>query len=104
MTRLNAKISMFAAVALIAIGDFAIASLPPFVGEAQARIGHPLTPGSVAGVSRRTTRRTIHRTTVYVTRLPTACVKTSVGATVLWRCGGAYYQPYHGRYVVVHVR
>ena len=31
---------------------------------AQARIGRPLTPGSVAGVSRRTTRRTVRRTAV----------------------------------------
>jgi hypothetical protein len=29
--------------------------------QAQARIGRPLTPGSVAGVARRTTRRTIAR-------------------------------------------
>jgi hypothetical protein len=29
--------------------------------QAQARVGRPLTPGSVAGVARRTTRRTIRR-------------------------------------------
>jgi hypothetical protein len=29
--------------------------------QAQARIGRPLTPGSVAGVTRRTTRRTVAR-------------------------------------------
>jgi hypothetical protein len=29
--------------------------------QAQARIGRPLTPGSVAGVARRTTRRTVAR-------------------------------------------
>jgi hypothetical protein len=32
-----------------------------FVTTAQAVIGRPLTPGSVAGVARRTTRRTYRR-------------------------------------------
>ncbi|RWC26042.1 hypothetical protein [Mesorhizobium sp.] len=76
----------------------------PFVGDAQARVGHPLTPGSVAGVARRTTRRTIRRSTVYVNRLPSACVKTAINGIVLWHCGGHYYQPYGGRYVVVHIQ
>jgi hypothetical protein len=34
------------------------------VGAAQARVGRPLTPGSVAGVARRTTRRTVRRNVV----------------------------------------
>jgi hypothetical protein len=33
--------------------------------QAQARVGRPLTPGSVAGVARRTTRRTIARHSYY---------------------------------------
>ncbi|TIV69479.1 MAG: hypothetical protein E5V89_18640 [Mesorhizobium sp.] len=74
-----------------------------FVGDAQAKVGRPLTPGSVAGVARRTTRRTIRRSTIYVTRLPAGCVRSSINGTVLWHCGGTYYQPYGGRYVVVHV-
>lgn len=74
-----------------------------FIGDAQARVGRPLTPASVAGVARRTTRRTIRRSAIYVAALPAACVKTSVSGTVLWQCGGTYYQPYGGRYVVVYV-
>ena len=35
------------------------------VSDAEARGGRPVTPGSVAGVSRRTTRRTIRRTSIY---------------------------------------
>ncbi|AMN44782.1 hypothetical protein RHPLAN_63760 [Rhodoplanes sp. Z2-YC6860] len=31
------------------------------VDSAQARVGRPATPGSVAGVARRTTRRTVRR-------------------------------------------
>ncbi|WP_292416830.1 hypothetical protein [Mesorhizobium sp.] len=80
-----------------------LAPFAPFVGDAQAKVGRPLTPGSVAGVARRTTRRTIRRSTIYVARLPAACVKTSINGTVLWHCGSTYYQPYGGRYVVVHV-
>src|SRR5262249_19842213 len=75
-----------------------------FVGEAQARIGHPATPGSVAGVTRRTTRRVIRRSTIYVSSLPAGCVRTSVNGTAVWRCGSTYYQAYGGtRYVVVYI-
>lgn len=37
------------------------------VDTAQARIGRPATPGSVAGVARRTTRRAVRRCAVGVT-------------------------------------
>ncbi|MQW59042.1 hypothetical protein [Sinorhizobium meliloti] len=74
-----------------------------FIGNAQARVGRPLTPASVAGVARRTTRRTIRRSAIYVAALPAGCVKASVSGTVLWQCGATYYQPYGGRYVVVYV-
>ena len=43
------------------------------VKEAQAVVGRPMTPGSVAGVARRTTRRTIRRSTIYATTLPAGC-------------------------------
>lgn len=92
------------AVALMFAGLIeALTPFAPFVGDAQARVGRPLTPGSVAGVARRTTRRTIRRSTIYVTRLPAACLRTSVNGTVLWHCGSTYYQAYGGHYVVVHV-
>ena len=42
---------------------FKIAGIGLTIDSAQARVGHPATPGSVAGVSRRTTRRTVARTT-----------------------------------------
>ena len=59
----------------------------------------PLTPASVAGV----TRRTIRRSTVYIARLPANCTKVKVNDVMLSHCGGVYYQPYQGRYVMVHV-
>ncbi len=58
------------------------------VPSAEARIGRPATPLSVAGVARRTTRRTVARINYYNV-LPGGCY---------WRapyhyCGGVYYQP-----------
>ena len=73
------------------------------VGEAEARVGRPMTPVSVAGVARRTTRRTIRRTAVYAAALPRGCSTVIIDGTSLHRCGGTYYQPYGGRYVVVNV-
>ena len=73
------------------------------VSSAEARIGRPATPGSVAGVARRTTRRTIRRSAIYVSTLPAGCVTTSVNGVTVRRCGGTYYQPYGGRYVVVYI-
>ncbi|TIX43166.1 MAG: hypothetical protein E5V36_12330, partial [Mesorhizobium sp.] len=70
---------------------------------AEARVGRPLTPRSVAGVARRTTRRVVRRSTIYVAALPPACVSTSINGATVWRCGGTYYQPYGGRYVVIYV-
>ncbi|PSH65093.1 hypothetical protein [Phyllobacterium sophorae] len=37
--------------------EFSVPSLYGFVGTAEARVGRPLTPVSVAGVARRTVRR-----------------------------------------------
>ncbi|WP_354346252.1 hypothetical protein [Phyllobacterium ifriqiyense] len=74
-----------------------------FVSEAQAIIGRPLTPYSVAGVARRTTRRVIRRSAIYAPTLPTGCVSANVYGAVVWRCGGVYYQPYEGRYVQIYI-
>ncbi len=73
------------------------------VKEVQARIGRPLTPGSVAGVSRRTTRRVIRRTSVFVATLPRGCTTVVIEGASLHQCGGAYYQPSGNQYVVVNV-
>ena len=58
------------------------------VPSAEARVGRPATPLSVAGVARRTTRRTVRRINYYSV-LPAGCY---------WRapyhyCGGIYYEP-----------
>lgn len=74
-----------------------------FAAKAEAVVGRPLTPVSYAGVARRTTRRVIRRTTIYVASLPPACTVVVVEGTQLHLCGGTYYQPYGTQYVVVHV-
>ncbi|RST87401.1 hypothetical protein EJC49_05625 [Aquibium carbonis] len=74
-----------------------------FVGEAHARIGRPATPRSAAGVARRTTRRVVRRSTIYVVALPGGCVVTPINGINYWRCGPTYYQATGGRYVVVYI-
>lgn len=73
------------------------------VPEAEARIGHPLTPVSVAGVARRTTRRVIRRSTIYVAALPRNCTTVVIEGVSIYSCGADYYQPYGSQYVVVYV-
>lgn len=73
------------------------------VAEAQAVIGRPGTPASFAGVARRTTRRVIRRSTVYVATLPRGCAPTTISGTALWLCGTTYYQQSGTQYVIVHV-
>ncbi len=74
-----------------------------FIGETHARVGRPMTPVSVAGVARRTTRRTIRRTTAYVAALPKGCTTVVIDGTKLHHCGTTYYQSYNKQYVVVRI-
>ena len=63
--------------------------------EAQARIGRPLTPVSVAGAAR--------RTSVYVAALPGGCKAVVIEGTTLHQCGGTYYQAHNNQFVVVNI-
>lgn len=105
MRKLLRKFALAAIATLTMLVMDRVVPLPfgPFVSEAQAVIGRPLTVVSVAGVARRTTRRVIRRSSVYVATLPAGCISTSINGVVMWSCGGAYYQPYDGRYVVVYI-
>lgn len=71
------------------------------IDSAAAIVGRPLTPGSVAGVARRTSRRTARRQ-AYIHSLPAGCPIRGA----YYYCGGVYYQavPQGGStvYVVVN--
>ena len=73
------------------------------IRAAEARVGRPVTPVSYAGVARRTTRRRIVRTSVYVAALPRGCTTVVIEGTTLHQCGSTYYQPSGSQYVVVNV-
>ena len=68
---------------------------------AEARVGHPLTPMSYAGVARRSSRRVARRTAVRVNSLPAGCVYGNYYGGKYYRCGGVYYQRSGGVYVQV---
>lgn len=70
---------------------------------AEARIGHPLTPLSYAGVARRTTRRVVRRTEARLSVLPAGCVYGPYYGGYYYRCGSLYYAKEGGVYVQVIV-
>jgi hypothetical protein len=71
--------------------------------RATAVVGAPATPVSAAGTARRTTRRVIRRSTIYVASLPGNCSTVIIEGVSLYYCGGTYYEPYGNQYVVVYV-
>jgi hypothetical protein len=89
-------------LATVAVGAVAI----PLSGLLEARVGRPATPGSVAGVHRRTRRRTRRRVyrnmTLY--SLPYGCSVTRVrGGISYYYCGGIWYRPSYQGTTVVYV-
>lgn len=74
-----------------------------FTREAKAIIGRPLTPISVAGTARRTTRRVIRRSAIYVATLPVGYTTVVVEGVSLYYYGGTYYQRDGNQYIVVYV-
>lgn len=88
-----------------------IAAYTLLTREAAAGVGRPgVGPGGaggpgapVAGVARRTTRRMIRRTSIYVASLPPNCSTVVVEGTTLHQCGTTYYQSSGSQYEVVNV-
>lgn len=72
--------------------------------SAEAIVGRPMTPLSYAGVARRTTRRMVYRSNVYVARLPANCTTIIVNGATIHSCGAVYYEPYGNQYVQVDLR
>jgi len=88
--------------------DFPVIDIPKniLVKPAEARIGRPATPGSVAGVHRRTRRRVRRRHIALGTRvyaLPTGCTTVIRGGVLYHHCSGVYYRPYYESNKVVYV-
>lgn len=85
------RTAAFASIAFVAATIFTVApstngTVSIGVEEAQARVGRPATPASVAGVARRTTRRAVVRGTAV------GVGAAAAGAAVVApRCG---YYPY----------
>ena len=73
---------------------------------ASAKRGRPASPGSVAGVRRRTRRRTrrrVHRN-MRLTSLPYGCSSTRIsGGVTYYYCGGIWYLPSYSGTTVVYV-
>jgi hypothetical protein len=68
---------------------------------AAAIIGRPLTPVSVAGVARRTVRRTAVGS--IVPALPVGCASVPAGGVVYYNCGGVFYKPHYQSANLVYV-
>jgi hypothetical protein len=89
-------------MATLAVGVIAV----PMAGIVEARRGRPATPGSVAGVRRRTRRRTRRRVTRNQTlySLPYGCNATRVRGGVSYHyCGGIWYRPAYQGTTVVYI-
>lgn len=100
-----AKTTVIASVTLLStwVSDLSLVEGLVF-SEAEARIGRPLTPLSYAGVARRTTRRMIYATSVYVSTLPRGCTTVIIDGTSLYQCGTTYYRASGTQYVIVQVQ
>lgn len=89
------------------LGDFDLAGQQVGIGffkivsDAEARVGRPLTPVSVAGTARRTTRRVIRRG-AYIAVVPVGCPYGTYYGYSLYYCGGTYYQKSGSGYVIIY--
>jgi len=99
---------------LISMGFLLGSAWVPFsdnslIKNAHAVIGRPATPGSVAGVarrtSRRTTRRVYHRHAVghRLTVLPVGYTMMVIAGVTYYHHAGVYYKPYYEGTQVVYV-
>jgi hypothetical protein len=105
LARTSGRVATVAVLAAGLVLDLEVADwgrTGPF-STAEAVVGRPMTPVSGAGVARRTTRRVVRRTTVYVAALPAGCTTVVINGASYHSCGGVYYEPYGTRYVVVEV-
>jgi len=91
MRKINVKLALLA-IATVGLGTLGSVTWSPSEGlsvaveSAQARVGRPLTPVSVAGVARRTTRRAVvGGAVVGAAAAGTACVRVRVNGSYVCR-------------------
>lgn len=103
--KIRAKVFVIVIGCLVTVGLIVDVWSPVnlFNSEVEARVGRPATPNSVAGVARRTTRRTIRRTNRYIATLPKSCTTVIIEETSLYLCGDTYYLAEGSQYVIVNV-
>ncbi len=101
------KAAIVATAFLLGVGDIELGgqqagtSVFGLTTSAEARVGRPLTPVSVAGVARRTTRRALRRG-AYLATIPRGCPYGTYYGYSLYYCGGTYYQRSGSGYVIVY--
>lgn len=107
--KLNRRLRLVVLSALVVMlaGEFPAFDLATyfFIKNAEAVIGRPASPGSVAGVRRRTRRRA-RRRAIYGSRvyaLPPGCAGIMRAGVNYYHCGGVYYRPYYEGTTVVYV-
>lgn len=105
MTRLKrlAGVALAAVIGMVGLELGAELGIPGVrvIDDAQARVGRPATPVSVAGTARRTTRRVVRRTAYTVAVLPAGCVYGNYYGGMYYGCGGVYYEKSGDVYVQV---
>jgi hypothetical protein len=90
--------SAFTCAALLSFGWSEQGGVSLSIESAQARVGRPLTPVSVAGVARRHTRRAVYGAGVVGAGAAAVGTATAIGATSPYYTGAGYYagSPYYG--------
>jgi hypothetical protein len=100
------KVSLGIAFALvIGLSDLEWTSGSPVFNvlgaPAEARVGRPATALSYAGVSRRSSRRVVRRTSVRLNSIPSSCVYGNFYGGSYYNCAGVYYEKSGTVYVQV---
>src|ERR1700730_13083529 len=90
--------SAFTCAALLSFGWSEQGGISLSIESAQARVGRPLTPVSVAGVARRQTRRAVYGAGAVGAGAAAVGTAAAVGATSPYYTGAGYYagSPYYG--------
>jgi hypothetical protein len=93
-TKISVAASTFACAALLSPGWSGQRSVSLSVESAQARVGHPATPLSAAGVTRRQTRRAVYGAGLAgAAAVGTAGAVAAANAPYYAGAGGPYYGP-----------